>query len=266
MRKILIITFAVLSLSMAAAAQDELVPFDGSRARTYKSARGSSLTAPSKAAPDAVVRQFLGSHGVGASTLASLHAVGEHRNQVSGQTQVRMEQQVAGLRVVDAYVKAAVNARGELVHLVQNIAPVTGATIAPAKVSESHALSAAAAAVYPSLKASMTVIGRQGNVTSFSKGTFFYASPTVERVAFLTKGGALKTGFLVETWSDRSNLLHRTLVDGKGKVQSVELRTNNDKYNIFPDNPTATPQTIVDGPGIGNLESPSGSLGDRTAA
>ncbi|PYV99337.1 MAG: hypothetical protein DMG89_08290 [Acidobacteria bacterium] len=260
MRKILIITFAVLSLSMAAAAQDELVPFDGSRARTYKSARGSSLTAPSKAAPDAVVRQFLGSHGVGASTLASLHAVGEHRNQVSGQTQVRMEQQVAGLRVVDAYVKAAVNARGELVHLVQNIAPVTGATIAPAKVSESHALSAAAAAVYPSLKASMTVIGRQGNVTSFSKGTFFYASPTVERVAFLTKGGALKTGFLVETWSDRSNLLHRTLVDGKGKVQSVELRTNNDKYNIFPDNPTATPQTIVDGPGIGNLESPSGWL------
>src|SRR5439155_20984096 len=60
-----------------------------------------------------------------------------------------------GLRVVDAYVKAAVNTRDELGHLVHNIAPVTGATIAPAKVSESHALSAAAAAEYPSLKASI---------------------------------------------------------------------------------------------------------------
>jgi hypothetical protein len=39
----------------------------------------------------------------------------------------------------------------------------------------------------------------------------------VERVAFLTKGGALKAGFLVETWSNRSSVLHHTLVDGTGK-------------------------------------------------
>src|SRR5207245_9477073 len=110
-------------------------------------------------------------------------------------------------------------------------------------------------ALYPNLRASFAVIGRQGNSASVCKGSFCYASPTVERVAFLTKSGALKTGFLVETWSNRSNLLHHTLVDGAGRVRVVELRTNNDKYNIFPDNPTATPQTIVAGPGIGNQES-----------
>ncbi len=260
MRKILIIAFAALSLGMAAAAQDEPVPFDGNRASIYKSAPGRPLTAPSKAAPVSVVGRFLSSHGVDVSTLASLRAVEQSQNRVSGLTQIRMEQQVAGLRVVDAYVKASVNTRGELVHLIQNIAPARSATIAPAKVSESQALSAAVAALYPNLRASFAVIGRQGNITNFGKGSFFYASPTVERVAFLTKSGALKTGFLVETWSNRSNLLHHTLVDGAGRVQAVELRTNNDKYNIFPDNPTATPQTIVDGPGVGNLESPSGWL------
>ena len=262
MRKILIITFAALSLGMAAAAaaQDEPVPFDGNRARIYKSAPGRTLTAPSKAAPASVVGGFLSSHGVGASTRASLHAVEQYQNRVSGLTHVRMEQQVAGLRVVDAYIKAAINTRGELVHLIQNIASVRSTTIAPAKASETQALSAAVAALYPNLRASFAVIGRQGNIASFGKGSFFYASPTVERVAFLTTSGALKTGFSVETWSNRSNLLHHTLVDGAGRVQAVELRTNNDKYNIFPDNPTATPQTIVDGPGIGNLESPSGWL------
>jgi extracellular elastinolytic metalloproteinase len=169
-----------------------------------------------------------------------------------------MEQQVAGLRVLDAYVKATINGRGEVVYLVENVAPVKTTTLASPRVSEAQALSAALAALYPNLKASPSSIGRQGNITSFDKGNFFYSSPTVERVAFLTKGGALKTGFMVETWSKSSNLLHETLVDQSGKVQAIELRTNTDRYNIFPNNPTATPQTIVDGPGIGSLESPSG--------
>ena len=259
MRTILIITFAVLSLA-AAVAQNELVRFDGGRAVTYKSASGRPLTAPSKATPASVVAQFLSSQGVDASTLASLQVVGQYQSRVSGLSHLRLEEQVAGLRVVDAYVKAAINTRGELVHLIQNVARVNGATVVPPKVSESQAFSAAVAALYPNLKASFAVIGRQGNITSFSKGTFFYSPPTVERVAYLSASGALKAGFLVETWSTRANLLHDTVVDGNGRVQSVELRTNNDKYNIFPDNPTATPQTIVDGPGIGSLESPAGWL------
>jgi extracellular elastinolytic metalloproteinase len=108
------------------------------------------------------------------------------------------------------------------------------------------------------LQTASAIIGLQDNVTTFDKGTFFYSSPTVERVTYLTASGVLKGGFLVQTWSKRTNLLHYTLVDQSGKVQSVELRTNTDKYNIFPISPTETPQTIVSGPGIGGLESPAG--------
>jgi len=260
MRRTLIVAFAALSLDMAvaASAQDEPVPFDGNRAHVYKAAPGRSLTATSTAAPASVVGQFLSSKGMDASTLASLRTVEQHSNPATGLTHVRMEQQVAGLRVVGAYVKAAINGRGEVVHLIENVAAVKSTTLASPRASEARALSAALAALYPSLRTSLAAIGRQGNVTSFDKGTFFYSSPTVERVAFLTKSGVLKSGFLVETWSKSSNLLHETLVDQAGKVQAIELRTNTDKYNIFPNNPTATPQTIVDGPGIGSLESPSG--------
>jgi len=260
MRKILII-FTTFALAMpVAAAQSDLVPLDGSRAVVYKSAHGISISAPSKAAPATVVIQFLSSHGVRSSTITSLHTVAQYQNRVSGLTHIRMEQQVAGLRVVGAYVKAAINSRGELVHLIQNIAPVIIPRVAPVKMSEGQALTAAIRTIYPNLRTSFTAAGRQGNITSFSKGTFFYSPPTVERVAYLSKSGALKAGFLVETWSTRANLLHDTVVDGSGRVQSVELRTSNDKYNIFPDNPTATPQTIVDGPGIGSLDSPAGWL------
>src|SRR5258705_1883679 len=125
MSRTLIFAFAALSLAMAvaASAQDEPVPFDGSRAHVYKSVPGRSLTATSKAAPASVVGQFLSSKGIDASTVASLRAVEQHSSPANGLSHVRMEQQVAGLRVVDAYVKAALNARGEVVHLVENVAP-----------------------------------------------------------------------------------------------------------------------------------------------
>lgn len=257
-RTLILFAALTLGLTVMAAAQDEPAAFDGSRAHVYKSPRGKSLTATSKAQATSVVGQFLGTHGIDADTLASLHEVDRHTGRVPSHTQIRMEQRIAGMRVLDAYVKATVNARGELVHLIENIAPVKGVKIASPQASETQALKAALATLYPTLKATSAVTGRQGNVTTFDKGTFFYAFPTVERVAYVTKSGILKAGFLVETWSKSTNLLHYTLVDQTGKVQSVELRTNTDKYNIYPISPTATPQTIVAGPGIGGLESPAG--------
>jgi extracellular elastinolytic metalloproteinase len=254
-----LILFAALSLGLTvmAAAQDEPAAFDGSRAHVYQSFLSKSLTASSKAQPESVVVKFLGTHGIDAATLASLREVGRHAGQ-SGQTHIRMEQQIGGLRVLDAYVTATVNARGELVHLIENVAPAKRAAIASTKASEAQALKAALARLYPKLQTASAIIGLQDNVTTFDKGTFFYSSPTVERVTYLTASGVLKGGFLVQTWSKRTNLLHYTLVDQSGKVQSVELRTNTDKYNIFPISPTETPQTIVSGPGIGGLESPAG--------
>jgi extracellular elastinolytic metalloproteinase len=43
-------------------------------------------------------------------------------------------------------------------------------------------------------------------------------------------------------------------------VLAVELRTNNDSYNVFPDHPGNSTQTVVTGPGAGNPESPTGWL------
>lgn len=105
--------------------------------------------------------------------------------------------------------------------------------------------------------------GVGGNVTSFGATSELFRAPTVERVAFVGGDGALRAGFLVETWSKRGNQLDYTLVDGDGAVVSVERRTQNDRYNVFTEDPSSGPQVVVSGPGAGNAESPTGWLGTR---
>jgi len=65
---------------------------------------------------------------------------------------------------------------------------------------------------------------------------------------------------VVETWSGPRNQLDYTLVDGTGAIVAVERRTNNDSYNVFVEDPLKGAQTVVNGPGAGNAESPSGWL------
>src|SRR5262245_51469858 len=190
MKRTLIVTFGLLCLGFTAvSAQDELAQVDGSRAHTYKSSLGRPLTAASKADATSIVGKYLTSHGADAATLASLRTVEQRSGRVPGLTHIRMEQQVGGLRVVDAYVKASINARGELVHLIENLAQVKGAVLTSPKTTEPQALVAALAALYPDFKSKLAVISRQGNTTMFDKGNFFYSSPSVERVAFVTKSG-----------------------------------------------------------------------------
>jgi hypothetical protein len=104
------------------------------------------------------------------------------------------------------------------------------------------------------------VAERDGNVVTFERDGFFHMAPTVERVAF-AGDGELVTGFLVETWTQRDNVLLRTLVDGRdGSVVSVEPLTAYDRYNIFRIDPGKTAQAITAGPGAGNAQSPNGWL------
>jgi hypothetical protein len=86
-------------------------------------------------------------------------------------------------------------------------------------------------------------------------------APRVERVAFPDATGALQTGYLVETWAAKGNLLHHTIVDEAGRVVSSELRTNSDSYNIFAEDPGKDAQAVVSGPAPGGVESPAGWLG-----
>lgn len=261
MRKTLfLVVLSVGLVSATARAQDQPAAFDAERATVYRAAPGRPLTGPSQAGPVSVVTQFLRSRGVGASTVNSLRAAEENRVSGTGITHFRMEQEVAGLRVAEAYVKAALNWRGELIQVIQNVAAVPSGKVVPAHADERQALRTALGSLYPGLKDDPAVVSRDGNVTTFEKTAFFHAAPTVERVAIAMTNGALKTGFFVETWSEKANLLHETLVGGDGRVLSFQLRTASDSYNIFPVDPVSTPQTIVPGPGSGNTESPSGWL------
>ncbi|HET6953617.1 MAG TPA: M36 family metallopeptidase, partial [Acidimicrobiales bacterium] len=209
--------------------------------------------------PVAGVARFLRGQGASEATLASLRAVARHQAPLTGVTHVRVEQEVAGLRVAGAYAKAAFDPQGQLARVVENLAPV-GDRVVPARVAEGDALRAALAALHPGLRDLPAVAGRRGNVTTFAQGDFFHRAPTVERVVILMASGALKEGFLVETWTRQGNLLHHSTVSGEGAVVGTELRTANDSYRVFPRDPATTPQVVVAGPGAGNAESPSGWL------
>ncbi len=258
MRAFLGVATAVSLLACSASPPDVPVIFDAQRARIHAAASGGALTAASNEAPVAAVARFLRGQGVPEATVASLRAVALHRSPLTGATHLRVEQEAAGLRVVGAYAKAALDPQGQLVRLIENLAPAGG--VAPARVAEADALRAALLALHPGLQEIPAAATRQGNVTTFVRSDFFYRAPTVERIAILMTSGLLKEGFLVETWSAQANLLHHTTVSGEGKVLATELRTANDSYRVFPRDPASTPQVVVSGPGAGNAESPAGWL------
>ena len=253
---------AVLLLSAAVSAWPQAAApgYERRPAEVNAAAAGRALAARPGAAGQDVVRGYLRDRGASAGTVASLVDTGASTSR-QGVRHLRMQQQVAGLVVHGTYLKAALNANGDLVHLVQNLADVnTAAPNAPA-VDEAAALAAVLAQLHPVNSANLQSGVRQGNVTRFNGGVFFHSAPTVTRVAVPTASGGLDVGFLVETWTKVGNRLHHTLVDGRGRVLEVENRTANDSYNVYTNSPLAGPQTLVAGPGAGNTESPSGWLG-----
>ncbi len=228
-------------------------------ANVYRANGVQGLTLPSTASPTAVVAQFLGAKGRDAATLRSITLVSQGRAN-AGVAHSRMEQRVGGLAVYGAYVKASINERGELVHLIENLAPA--GRLAPATITERQALGAALGRLYPGVNADLAVTGRKAETTSFARGTFFHTDPSAKRVAIPMADGSLREGFLVETWSEDKNLLHETLVSGSGEVLFVEKRTNTDSYNIFAIDPIKSTQALVSGPApvavAGTNPSPSG--------
>lgn len=228
-------------------------------ANVYRSEGVQGLTLPSTASPTAVVAQFLGAKGRDAATLRSLALVTNGRSS-NGVAHSRMEQRVGGLAVYGAYAKAAINERGELVHLIENLA--TAGRVSPAAISERQALGAALGRLHPSVSSDLVVTGRKAETTTFARGTFFHTDPSATRVAIPMADGSLREGYLVETWTDDKNLLHETLVSGDGEVLFVEKRTNTDSYNVFAIDPVKSTQSIAVGPApvspAGTNPSPSG--------
>jgi extracellular elastinolytic metalloproteinase len=255
--------FAVAALALAtlnAAAQDEAVSFDAARARVHASVREHPLAGPSRGTAASAIARYLREEGASVATVASLRVVSQGRSARTGLTYVRLEQRVGGLRVAGAYVKAALDDQGQLLHLIENLADAPARAPAPAAVDEARALRSVLAVFLPEVKDEPAAIGREENAVLFDKGAFFHDSPRVERVAILMKSGALKAGFAVETWTERDNLLYGSLVGGDARVLAVESRTSSDSYNVFALNPGVSAQAVVAGPGSGNAESPKGWL------
>ena len=238
-------------------------------------ARG-ALTFPSTDSPTTVVMRFLTSHGHDAATARTIAGDSTSRSRIAGQsagfsrsdnglTHVRADQRVDGLVVYGSYVKAAINDQGQVVHLIENLAPVP-AHINRAMIDEEQALRAALGRVHPGVSAPRHARTQDGTVTftSDSGSGYFYVAPQVERVLVSMADGSLNEGFLVETWTRKKNLLNHTLVSGEGAVLNVELRTNNDQYFVYTEDPGKGAQTLVSGPApvtpVGTVPSPNGWL------
>lgn len=227
------------------------LPADDSVVHTDRAELAKAKRADARAS----VADFLQSRGRSKATADSLVEVSRFSDK-NGVTHVKFEQRLNGLRVYGGYAKAAFDASGALTHLIERSANAGGFRARPT-ISDADALAAAINANF-SGEAVPALSGKSGAVSTFAKTGFFYRGPSVERVVI--SDGVLSEGFLVETWSQKDNKLYHTLVDGIGRVVHNELRTADDSYNIFPDHPGNSSQTVTSGPGVGNAQSPAGWL------
>ena len=234
---------AVLAVTASAFAQPP------EQARVHRLGNDQALTGPTGLPAAAAATAFVRSEH-GAAVADSLVAEAAAPSPQGGITHVRFGQEVQGLRVHGTYAKAAVDASGRVVSVVENLANGFARGVAPARVGEGAALAAALDAHHP---------GRSADDTDF-----WHVAPTVERVAIPRGAAGFAEGYLVVTWTEDDNILWHTLVDGSGAVVDAELRTNTDTYKIFPDHPGNSAQTVVSGPGAGNTESPIGWVSSNT--
>ena len=202
------------------------------------------------------VRAFVLQQNQSSATADSL-ALTQTFDGPAGKSFAKFEQRIGGKRVFGAFVKAAFSEDGAMIHVTQRLANASN-KIARPSLGDREALQIALELNFKEAGAPKEML-RRGVMAEFAKTDFFHRDPSVERV-LISAGEKLEEGFLVETWSEKDNLLYHTLVDGLGRVVSNELRTAQDAYGIFPDHPGNTAQVGRAGPGSGNAQSPSGWL------
>lgn len=251
-------TCAALAMAGAAFAQDAAL--EQRRAEVLRAGSARPLADTRAGSPEAAVAALLRSRGRDAASIAALRIAS--RGETRGGVRVlRFEQRTAdGLVVHDAYAKAAFDARGGMVMLIDRLARVPAGALPAARVDALAALRVAMARVHPNVNPEFRPLASTGATATFDGGAFFDEAPSVTAVAAVMRGGNLERAWLVETWSAKTNQLHHTLVGGDGKVLQVQLRTATDSYKVFTEDPLKTPQAVVAGPGGGNAESPTGWL------
>ena len=228
---------AVLSLAFvlagAASAQGPGAALDQRRADVVASADGRPLAAARAGGQGQTLAAFLQARGRDGASIAALRTA-ERRKGARGLTHLRVEQSVEGLAVYGAYAKAAFDASGNLVHLIDRLSRVPAARLAPSRVDAQQALRTALARLHPNAQASLRATATSGNTTVFEGGAFFHEAPSVTAVIAPLADGSLARAWLVDTWSEKSNLLHHTLIGGDGQVLKVELRTTPTRTTCSP--------------------------------
>jgi hypothetical protein len=194
-------------------------------------ANGAPLSSASGTAVD-LVGDYLGADG--------LVEQRSYESPTSHFTHARLSQEIDGVPVYGTYAKAALDRSGRLVHLIADLADLSS-TVQPTQISATAAVDTAIALHHPGASSSL-----------------FYRTPSATEVIVPLVDGGLEAGYLVETWTRDTNLLHYTVVGADGRVLDVELRTNTDSYNVFPIDPEASAQTVVSNPA--GPESPQGWL------
>lgn len=250
-----------LFVSGSAWAQAGAPGYERKEAAVYRAEAGRALGQAQGNSHRQVVAAALRAMGRDDASLTALREVGASSGR-SGFTHRRFEQVVGGLPVYNAYAKAAFARNGELVHLIDHLAAVPNATPSAPRASAHEALLAAMRQVHPGVAAQFRSRGNNGLTESFEGGAFFHNPPTVSAVAVPHSDGSMAAGWLVQTWTQRGNLLDHALVSGDGRVLNVERRTANDSYNVFLIDPGKGGQTIVNGPAASPTSpSQSGWLG-----
>ena len=255
------LSFLGLATLLAGAAWGQDPPrLDERRAEVLRGDSARPLADARAGSADRAVAAVLRARGRDEASLAALRETGRAQGR-AGMQHVRFEQHtVDGLRVYGAYAKGAFDAQGGLVQLIDHLARVPAGALPAAQVDALAALRVAMARVHPGVAVTFRALGTAGATSTFDGGDFFDEAPSVTAVAVPMSDGTLARGWLVETWSRKSNQLHHTLVGGDGRVLEVQNRTAADSYNVFTIDPGKTPQAVVAGPGAGNAESPVGWL------
>ncbi|MBA3638485.1 MAG: M36 family metallopeptidase [Acidobacteria bacterium] len=252
--RLLTLLFTLFAASSIPAFAQEARDFSAASARTTRGPGGAPVTGPSNAARPDIVTSFVAAR----HDARTLQSVVLRRENVAptGVTHLTFGQQVAGLDVYGTYVRAALSGRGEIISVVENLAAVPPA-LAPIQITPPNALEAVFAEYYPGGGNTIQELRASGQTVVFSRGSHFSEEPTVTRIAVPMSNGAMQTGYLVVTW-DNQNILRHTVIGPGGRVLVEELRTNTDTYKIFANHPGVSAQTVVTGPGTGNIYSPVG--------
>jgi Zn-dependent metalloprotease len=161
----LVAAVAAVLAGTATFAAPSAVGLDRGQARIARAEAGMPLTAASKAAPQSIVKGYLQASGRGADVLASLRVTSSALSP-RGVTHVRMEQQIDGLTVHGAYARAAVNAKGELVHVIDRLSAVS--LVQPSRIDAAQAAAAAVTKLYPSEAGTLRAAAVKGNTSEFA--------------------------------------------------------------------------------------------------